>query len=137
MATTCVPAPANKKEYITDIGKILIADYGKQKYYKPEQVKKAHQKSKWHEGLDFSCWGMSTYSSHTDFDKYHEEIGEPCNYVEMKTEMLQGLSSTGTENAIELSALDLDVSWLDFGEAFDGILEGIGELISGIAEGLS
>ncbi len=133
MADYCTPAPTNKKEYITEIGKILVADYGKLKYYKPEQVKKAHEKSKRYSGLDFSCWGMSTFSSHSDFDNYHRQTGEICDYVSMKTEMLQGLSLSSS-NLIDLT--DIDVSWLDFGEAFGGILEGIGELIAGIFEGL-
>lgn len=37
MNNTCPSAPANKKEYLTDIGKILVKDYGKKKYYKPEE----------------------------------------------------------------------------------------------------
>jgi hypothetical protein len=135
MADNCAPAPTNKKEYITEIGKILVADYGKLKYYKPEQVKKAHEKSKWHSGLDFSCWGMSTFSSHTDFDNYHQQTGEICDYVSMKTEMLQGLSLSSASNLTALP--DIDVSWLDFGEVFGGILEGIGDFIAGIFEGLS
>lgn len=42
---SCSPAPINKKEYITDIGKILVKEHGKKKFYKPEQVKKAHESS--------------------------------------------------------------------------------------------
>ena len=40
MNTQCPTAPPNKKEYITDIGKLLVAEHGKKKYYKPEEVKK-------------------------------------------------------------------------------------------------
>ncbi|MFM9839237.1 MAG: hypothetical protein ACKVOQ_13290 [Cyclobacteriaceae bacterium] len=137
MPNLCAPAPTNKKDYITDIGKILVADYGKQKYYKPQQVKRAHEKSKWHDGLDFSCWGMSTFSSHSDFDKYHQQTGEICDYVSMKTEMLHGLSLSGSQDLIDLPDIDIDVSWLDFGEVFGGIVEGIGDLIAGIFEGMS
>ncbi|GAA4273637.1 hypothetical protein U6A24_18290 [Aquimarina gracilis] len=137
MQKTCAPAPTNKKEYIADIGKILVAEHGKKKYYKPEEVKKAHRKSKWYDGLDFSCWGMSTYSSHSDFDSYHEQTGEVCNYIEMKTEMLSGLSNTTDVNWMEIPDLDIDASWLDFGDVFEGVLEGIGEFISAIFEGLS
>src|SRR5688572_1760404 len=110
MSTNCAPAPVNKKEYITDIGRILVKSYGKKKYYSPKEVKKAHRKSKSHEGTDFSCWGMSTFSSHEDFDDYHRGTGELCNYGEMKTEMLQGLSvSTGSE-IFEKSDFDIDTS---------------------------
>jgi hypothetical protein len=44
MSLNCPPAPINKKEYLTDIGKILVKDYGKKKYYKPDEVKKSSQK---------------------------------------------------------------------------------------------
>jgi hypothetical protein len=132
MGNNCAPTPTNKKEYISDIGKILVEENGKKKYYKPEEVKKAHKKSKWHDGNNFSCWGMSTFSSHSDFDNYHEETGEVCDYVEMKTEMLSGLSVSSTADWTEIPDIDIDASWLDFGDVFDGLLEGVGEFIGGI-----
>lgn len=52
----CPPAPPDKRAYIAEIGKILVHDFGKKKYYKPKEVKKAHKKSNWADGLDFSCW---------------------------------------------------------------------------------
>lgn len=137
MNNTCPAAPSNKKEYIQSLGKILVQDYGKKKYYKPREVKKANEKTKNRYHLDFSCWGMSTFSSHEDFDKYHEETGEICDYTAMKTEMLAGFSTEGSDAWIDFSSVDIDMSWLDFGDAFDGILDGIGELFSGILDGLS
>ena len=136
MGNSCAPAPTDKKEYITDIGKILVREHGKKKYYKPEEVKKAHRNSKWYDLLDFSCWGMSIFSSHFDFDKYHERSGEICDYAEMKTEMLSGLSIYSTADWTEIADLDIDASWLDFGDIFDGIIEGIREFVSGIFDGL-
>ena len=135
MSISCPAAPANKKEYITDIGKILVKDYGKKRYYKPEEVKSAHIRSKWYEKLDFSCWGMCTYSSHSDFDNYHKLTGEVCNYVQMKTEMLKGLSLSSGSEVLDFSVVDIDASWLDFGEVFGNIFEGIGEFIAAIFEG--
>lgn len=136
MSTSCEFPPKNKRDYISDIGEILINENGKKKYYKPEEVKKAHRKSKWFEYIDFACWGMSVYSSHTDFDTYHEKTGEACDYIEMKTEMLSGLSRTSFSNWQEVSDSDIDASWLDFGDVFDGLLDGIGEFVSGIFEGI-
>ena len=139
MGMSCAPAPINKKEYITDIGKILVEDNGKKKFYKPEEVKKAHRKSKWYDGIhiiDFSCWAINIFSSHLDFDKYHEATGEICDYVEMKTEMLSGLSVSTTADWIDIPNIDFDASWLDFGDIFDGLFEGIGEFIGGIFDGL-
>lgn len=134
---TSSSTPPNKKEFITEIGKILVNEHGKKKYYKPEEVKKANKQSKWYNNtIDFHCWAMCTFSSHSDFDRYHSQTGEVCDYVEMKTEMLGGISN-GTEtisNWSDIPDIDLDASWLDFGDMFEGVIEGIGDLISGILD---
>lgn len=137
MKPACPPAPPNKKEYITDIGKILVQEHGKKKYYKPEEVKKASKDSKYYNqyGIDWHCWAMCTFSSHSDFDTYHEAAGEVCDYVAMKSEMLGGLAESTTADWLTIPDLDIDASWLDFGETFGGILEGIGEIIGGIFDG--
>ena len=132
----CHPPPDDKRRYIRDIGQALVHEHGKKKFYKPEQVKKAHQKSEWNK-LDFSCWAMSTYSSHEDFDSYHEQTGEVCNYIEMKSTMLEGISVTDDVHLSDVPDVDLDVSWLDAGELLDGVLEGIGDFFAAIAEGVS
>ena len=138
MELKCPPAPPNKKEYITDIGKILVKEHGKKKYYKPEEVKKASKKSKHYDasGIDWHCWAMCTFSSHSDFDAYHELTGEVCDYVGMKTEMLSGLATNTSADWLTIQDLDIDASWLDFGDIFGGIIEGIGEFIGGIFDGL-
>lgn len=131
MENTCSPAPTNKKEYISSLGKVLVKEYGKKKYYKPEEIKQAHKKDKWYhnildvsDGIEiFSCWGMSTFSSHSDFDKYHQKTGEACDYIAMKTEMLSEWTSSVDFNWTEIPDIDIDASWLDFGEVFEGVLE--------------
>lgn len=128
----CHPAPVDKRRYIGDIGRILVRDYGKKKYYEPKEVKEAHKKSDWGPGLDFSCWAMSTFSSHDDFDRHHELTGEVCDYTEMKSTMLEGISTSESVDLTSLAEIDLDASWLDFGDIFDGVLEGIGEFFGAI-----
>lgn len=122
-------SPNNKKEYLTEIGKLLVQENGKKKYYKPKEVKKAHRDSSWFNVLDFSCWGMSVYSSHSDFDKYHQENGEVCNYVEMKSEMISNFSETTTESWLDIPNFDIDDSWLDLGGFFEGVAEFIGSIL--------
>ncbi len=134
MDFSCPPAPFKKREYIADIGKILIQDYGKKQYYKPKEVKKAHKKSPWNGGLDFSCWAMSTYSSHSEFDRHHEATGEACDYREMKAEILEGIALPDVIQHHDFTDTNLDASWLDLGEALDGILTGIGEFFSSISD---
>jgi hypothetical protein len=120
---------------LSDIGKILVQDFGKKKYYKPEEVKKAHKKSQWYDGADFSCWAMSTFSSQPDFNTYHHETGEECDYTEMKSRMLEGWSITESVSLVSTSP-DNDTSWLDIGNLCEAVLDGFGELISGITDGL-
>lgn len=104
MNKNCPQAPTNKKEYIFDLGKILVKDYGKKKYYKPEEIKKSHQKSKWYD-FDFDCWGISIFSSQMDFINYHRETGENCDYISMKSEMLNGLNVTTASDLFNYSEL--------------------------------
>ena len=129
----CHPAPDDKRKYVRDIGRILVATHGKRKFYRPRQVKEAHRRSTWAD-LDFSCWGMSVYSSHRDFDDYHRSTAEVCDYTAMKSQMLEGIS-TSDVHLSELPEVDIDISWLDFG-IFEGILTGVGEFFSAIAEGI-
>ncbi|WP_299766309.1 hypothetical protein [uncultured Dokdonia sp.] len=85
---------------------------------------------------------MCTFSSHSDFDAYHAATGEVCDYIAMKTEILGGIT-TSTASAItsvdwlSIPDIDIDASWLDFGEVFGSILEGVGEFIAGIFDGVS
>lgn len=144
MSMNCPPAPENKKAYISEIGTILVKEHGKKKYYTPEEVKKASKKSTHYNtsGLDWSCWAMCTFSSHSDFDAYHQTTGEACDYVVMKTEMLSGIATTSTIGMdtvdwFSIPDLDIDASWLDFGETFGGLFEGVGGFIAGIFDGIS
>src|SRR5688572_29919112 len=89
----CHPSPADKRKYVRDIGKILVTTHGRRKFYRPRQVKEAHRKSTWADH-DFSCWGMSVYTSHQDFDDYHRTTGEACDYTQMKSHMLEGISTS-------------------------------------------
>lgn len=135
MSEICAKAPVNKKEYIGEIGTILVQDYGKKKYYKPEEVKKAHQKSSYYSTYDISCWALSIFSSHSDFDEYHAQTGEICDYATMKSEMLAGLSASENTGWFDLPDFDIDMSWLDFGDGFGDVLGGIGEFFGGILDG--
>ena len=134
-SSACHPSPPDKRKYIGDLGRILVKDYGRKKYYKPEEVKKAHRKSQW-DAYDFSCWGMSVFSNHHDFDKYHEVTGEVCDYTEMKSTMLEGISTSEVASTPSIPTTELDASWLDIGNLLDGVFEGIGEFFSAIAEGI-
>lgn len=132
MNQTCPPAPTNKKEYIAEIGSILVKEHGKKKYYKPEEVKKASRKSKSYQasGTDWHCWAMCTFSSHSDFDAYHKLNEEVCDYAAMKSEMLVGLGAGTSADWLSIPDLDIDSSWMDFGDFFGSLFDGIGDIFS-------
>jgi|GEM_PF-571292 len=135
----------NKKEYIREIGEILVRNHGKKKYYKPEEVKKASEDSTFAEvsyivaeeavvDIALECFAMAFYSSHSDFDAYHMEVGDTIDYVGVKTEVLAEISGDSLFDWFSLPDFDIDASWLDIGDIFGGMVEGIGEFIGGIFE---
>lgn len=99
--------PADKKAFISDVGKELVRTNGKKKYYKPEEVRKAADKYGY--PIDIHCWAYCFFSSPPDFESLHEAAGEACDYVDMKTELLADLASGGT-----FDILDIDLSWLEW-----------------------
>ena len=97
----------DKKQYAKDVGKILVQEYGKQKYYSPNRVKRASKKTKW--DIDWHCWAMCLYTSPDDFNRYHKSIGESCDYASMKGEMAYAITDGVSE-----SWFDFDLSWLEW-----------------------
>lgn len=57
--------PSNRTKYLKDIGRILVRNNGKKKYYDPNEVKKAHDSSVWMDGFDFLSCAMSVFTSHS------------------------------------------------------------------------
>jgi hypothetical protein len=81
--------------------------YGRKQFYSVEEVKAANRRQGI--SLDVACWSHATFNSHGDFDSYHQSLGESCDYIAMKGEMLSSVSSGG-----DSSWFDLDLSWLEF-----------------------
>ena len=136
MNKKCPPSPIYKKEYITNIGRILINTYGKKKFYQPKEVKEAAKKSKHNSyQMDWSCWAMCIFTSHSDFNHHHYITGEVCDYLGMRTEMIGSFASLTPDNWTEIPGLDIETCWLNFDDVFGTVLEGIGSFIGGIFDG--
>jgi hypothetical protein len=123
-----------KKEYLTDIGKILVEKYGKQDFYKPEQVVEAHKGSRWADGADWSQMAMCIFSSRNDFDEYQQKYGRI--YEEITSDSVGRTAGDKLADAlsnVEIPDIDTDASWLDLG----GVVEGVSDYIGGVFEGLS
>jgi hypothetical protein len=104
----CAIAPSDRRSQVRRVGNDLLKNYGRKQYYTVEQVKSANKRQ--NVGLDFGCWSHATFNSHKDFAQYHQSIGESCDYVAMKSEMLSSVSNTVTDT----SWFDIDLSWLEF-----------------------
>jgi hypothetical protein len=89
------------------VGEDLVKNYGKKQFYTVDEVRSANRRQAI--PLDFGCWSHAAFNSHRDFDAYHQSIGETCDYVGMKAEMLTSISTSA-----DSSWFDFDLSWLEF-----------------------
>ena len=105
----CPITPIDRRKQVRLVGNDLLKNHGRKQYYTVQQVKDANQR----QGIkyDVICWSHATFNSHQDFDQYHQSIGESCDYVSMKSEMLMSVS-----NASDTAWFDIDLSWLEFPE---------------------
>lgn len=95
------------KSYIKKLPSLLAKDYGKSKAYTPKQVKRSIERG----GLSVAdaCFGIAMFSNKHDFNQYHEEIGENCDYDAMRCEI--GNSDFSVAEVASVSS--------DFGGGFD------------------
>jgi hypothetical protein len=105
----CAIAPTDRRKQARLVGNDLVENYGRKQYYTPLEIRNANRRQAI--PIDFSCWSYAMFTSHEDFDAYHRSLGEVCDYVAMKSEMLSSVST-----AIDSSWFDFDLSWLQFPE---------------------
>lgn len=105
----CAIPPSDRKDQVKRVGEDLVRNYGKKPYYTVDEVKESNRRCKI--DIDFCCWSHAAFNSHADFDAFHRAIGEQCDYVAMKSEMLSSVST-----ASDTSWFDIDLSWLEFPE---------------------
>ncbi len=103
----CAISPADKARQAKKVGDDLIRHHGKRKFYSVQQVRSANQR--YNIEIDYACWSHSLFNTHYDFDRIHIDVGEACDYLSMKKDMLESLSTSDTS-----SWFDFDLSWLEF-----------------------
>jgi type II secretory pathway pseudopilin PulG len=81
------------RDYIRRVGRVLRARYGKQPSYDPYEVKQMLKK--WGYSTPFDCYCLALYCNDLDFDSYHRDIGEVCDYQAMRQEMCDYLPTLG------------------------------------------
>lgn len=107
----CAIKPADRKQQIRVVGNDLVKHHGKKKFYTVQEVKDANRR----QGIDVdvACWSHAFFNSHVDFDTYHTEIGETCDYAAMKREMLDSVTSPADSSTLLDLNFDFDLSWLE------------------------
>jgi hypothetical protein len=103
----CYLKPSDKKAFIGAVGHELVRTHGKQKYYKPSDIRLAADRCGY--PIDIHCWAYCIFSTPEAFKALHDAAGEVCNYAAMKAEVLTDLASSGS-----FASFDLDLSWLEW-----------------------
>jgi hypothetical protein len=103
----CHIEPKDKKAFIGAVGEELVRTHGKEKYYKPKQVRNAADSLGY--PVDIHCWAMCIFTTPEDFLAIHDAAGEVCDYATMKAEVLKDLATGGS-----FSGLDINRSWLEW-----------------------
>ena len=101
------------KSYITKLPRLLAKDYGPSETYTPKQVRRTIERS----GLDivYSCYGIAMFSGREDFNQFHSESGETCDYDAMRVEIAH---SHFADNA-DFTFADIAGSFAEHGSGAD------------------
>jgi len=106
-ARPCAISPRDKQTQARRVGDDLIRNHGKRHFYSVQQVRGANQRCRIQP--DVGCWSHALFNTHEDFDRLQSGAGAACDYLAMKRQMLESVSSGST-----LEWFDFDLSWLDF-----------------------
>ena len=101
------------KSYIKKLPSLLRKDYGRPKAYTPMQVRRSVERG----GLSvaYACYGIAMFSSRHDFDQYHKEIGETCDYDAMRCE----IGNSYFNGNANFSVTEVTTTSSDFGGGID------------------
>ena len=73
------------KSYAKKLPELLAKDYGRSAHYRPLQIKRTIERA----GLDpiYACYAIAMFSGREDFIRFHNEIGETCDFDAMRAEV--------------------------------------------------
>lgn len=73
------------REYMEKLPRLLAKDYGSSKIYTPKQVVRSIER--YDLNVYFSCYALSMFSERAEFNSFHDENGETCDYDSMRSEV--------------------------------------------------
>lgn len=73
------------RTYTRQLPRLLSKDYGYSRSYTPKQVRRTVERS----GLpvEYSCYAVAMFSDRENFNQFHHELGEVCDYDAMRAEI--------------------------------------------------
>lgn len=118
--TICKLKQTDKKILIQKVGDDLLKRKGRKPYYSQKDVETSLRQQ--NILMDWDCWAYCFFLSHDSFDAYHKSIGENCDYLSMKQEVIGDITSGASTSWLDF---DFDLSWLDWpdfdlSDFFDG-----------------
>ncbi len=72
-------------DYIKKLPALLIKDHGRKKRYQAQQIKTTAQR--YGLNIDHICYAMALFCSPRNFNIYHQNAGESCDYDAMRGEI--------------------------------------------------
>ncbi len=124
----------DKNEYLKSVGKALVESNGKQKFYTKEQLQKAQKKvsesSIW-DSIEVASELLEMSSSFflTAVDFIEAFSSSSARYLELKAEAAKELSSSSLSDWGTSTEIDLDMSWLELGDVFEGLGDAFGKIL--------
>jgi hypothetical protein len=103
----CTIKPEDLKRQVRVVGRDLVQNYGKKKYYTPLEVRNANRRVSIDQ--DYTCWSFAFFNDRQDFDSWHAARGETCDYEVMKSELVAAIDAGSSSPSV----FDFDASWLD------------------------
>jgi cysteine synthase len=113
---TATLSDEEKRQLVRRVGADLNQRHGKRKFYAPREIGESLRRLD--ERVDLHCWAYCFFANRDAFDAYHTTIGEVCDYVAMKAQMLSAVTAGASDAwfSVDLSWLDWPDVDLDFGD---------------------
>lgn len=101
------------RSYLGRLRPHLVKRYGKRPHYTPRQVRAAIFAARL--DISYDCYAYAIYSTQEDFRQYHEQAGESCDYLQMRSEVAEMYGYAGSVGADGTDAID-SADGIDFGD---------------------
>lgn len=83
------------RKFATQLPDDLQRKYGAKRKFTPEEIEAVFKKYHYHQERKYWCYGYAMHSSRPEFDVYHLQRGEICDFMDMRSEIMNIVLVTG------------------------------------------